>query len=104
MSYPSRGFAVPDFLSTDSWQEKISINNLLCLSCDRIFRDPVQTLCGHGYCKGCLIRILWQVDCTVPAKRNATIRIQFGEMGPCTLDEISPGNHGYWKYVQYTTP
>ena len=31
---------------------------LICTACGGITRDPVQTRCGHRYCKGCLAGIL----------------------------------------------
>ena len=31
---------------------------LICTSCTGIIRDPVQSLCGHRYCKGCLEEII----------------------------------------------
>ena len=35
---------------------------LLCTYCTGIIRDPVQTLCGHRYCRGCLVEILRSVN------------------------------------------
>ena len=31
---------------------------LICTSCTGIIRDPVQSLCGHRYCRGCLEEII----------------------------------------------
>jgi hypothetical protein len=33
-------------------------SELICSSCSGIIKDPVQTLCGHRYCKECLMKIL----------------------------------------------
>ena len=30
----------------------------LCSSCVEILRDPVQTSCGHRYCKSCVEQLL----------------------------------------------
>ena len=36
--------------------------DLICSSCTGIIKDPVQTLCGHRYCKECLLEIVELVD------------------------------------------
>ena len=58
MSYHKCGFNVPEYVID---KDKIG-PGLLCTSCTGIIRDPVQTLCGHRYCRGCLVEILRSVN------------------------------------------
>ncbi|XP_073241863.1 TNF receptor-associated factor 2-like [Porites lutea] len=53
-----------------------------CLQCNNIFRDPVQTDCGHVYCKSC-IRDL---------KRDDGMFICLVDKSPFAADQVFPDN------------
>ena len=36
----------------------IRLNDFVCRVCDRVLNQPVETVCGHVMCKGCLCRVL----------------------------------------------
>ena len=53
MAKLAQGFTVPK----ECLQLKIT-PEVICTFCTGIVRNPVQTLCGHRYCKECLAKIL----------------------------------------------
>ncbi|KAL3872159.1 hypothetical protein ACJMK2_040106 [Sinanodonta woodiana] len=52
--------AVPDYIGgypTNLFIQKDFDKKFLCSLCNKILRDPIQSFCGHRFCKGCIDKV-----------------------------------------------
>ncbi|KAK0063444.1 TNF receptor-associated factor 2 [Biomphalaria pfeifferi] len=63
----------------------------ICRHCHRILRDPVQSQCGHRFCRSCRDEILNTSDC-VQCPVCIEDQIDDHEMGTLALNEMFPDN------------
>lgn len=71
-----------DHLSTKLISEKLPVDffgSFICLVCDHLLSDPVQSPCGHLFCRSCIIKLTHVLGRHCPACNL-----------PCAPDELTP--------------
>ncbi|XP_023117997.2 V(D)J recombination-activating protein 1 [Amphiprion ocellaris] len=71
-----------DHLSTKLISEKLPVDfsvSFLCLVCDHLLSDPVQSPCGHLFCRSCIIKLTHVLGRHCPACNL-----------PCAPEDLTP--------------
>ncbi|KAK3732538.1 hypothetical protein RRG08_030737 [Elysia crispata] len=76
-------------------------NKFICRYCHRILRDPVQSQCGHRFCRSCLDELL-RNDAIVVCPACIDENVEEQDVGQLSLREVFPDNAV--KREMYSTP